>query len=114
MDIKIYKKNFDLTDPFRQYLQEKFKAIEKYQENIITFSVELARDQHHKKGEVFTVGVQVSLPQKQTIIIKETHQDARAAVDVVQDKLMRQLVKYKEKSQKIGRRFKSLKFWQKN
>jgi putative sigma-54 modulation protein len=117
MDIKIYKKNFDLNDPFRQYLQEKFKAVEKYKENILSFSVELARDQHHKKGEVFTVGAQVSLPQKQSIIIKETHQDAHAAVDAVQDKLIRQLVKHKDKNQglirKSAQNLKALKFWQK-
>ncbi|MBT4349169.1 ribosome-associated translation inhibitor RaiA [bacterium] len=118
MNIKIYKKNFDLTEPFRQYLQDKFKVVEKYQKNIISFVIELSRDQHHNKGEVFTVAVHVSLPNKQNIILKETSSDARAAVDDVQEKLIRQLVKYKEKNiskiRKNIRRFKSLKFWQKN
>ena len=117
MNIKIYKKNFDLTEPFRQYLQEKFKLIEKYKENIISFVIDLSRDQHHNKGEVFTIVVHVSLPNKQNIILKETNSDARIAVDSIQEKLIRQLTKYKEKnSSKIRkniRRFKSLKFWQK-
>jgi len=115
MEIKIYNKNFDLSDSFREYMMEKFGALEKYQENVLHFNVELTRDQHHKKGEVYTVDVIVTMPQKRSIRVKEKHSDARAAVDMAQDNIARQMVKVKEKRfskfRKHARYLKSLKFW---
>jgi len=115
MEIKIYNKNFDLTEPFREYLTDKFSSLEKYQENILHFNVELTRNQRHKKGEVYTVDVMVTLPEKKVIRVKEKHADPRAAVDAAQEKLSRQMVKVKEKRfsklRKHARYFKSLKFW---
>lgn len=118
MDIKIYNKNFDLTEAFQTYIQEKFDTLDKYQKDIISFSVDIKRDPHHRKGEIFTVEAHLFLPNKQEIIIKEAHQDARAAIDIVQDKIARQLVKQKNKTTSKLRKniniFKSLKFWNKN
>ncbi len=117
MYIKIHNKNFDLTKPFKEYLLDKFKAIEKYQRNILSFRVDLSRDQHHKKGEIYNIDLTVSLPNKQTIRLSEKHADARAAVDILQDKLSRQLLKTKDKKlskiKRGGAKLKSLKFWKK-
>ncbi|MBU1203141.1 ribosome-associated translation inhibitor RaiA [Patescibacteria group bacterium] len=118
MKIQIHNQNFDLTQAFQQYLEEKISALEKYQENIISFQVYLGRDTHHKKGEVYSVEVIASMPGQKNIIVKETDSDARRAVDIVQDKMARQIVKSKEKKvsrlRKTTRYFKSLKFWNKN
>ena len=107
-----------MTEPFREYLEEKFNTLDKYQEKILAFNVNLSRDQKHAKGEVFTIEVRVTLPQKQTLLVKESHIDARAAVDAAQDKLARQLVKYKDKNisrwRKSARKIKQLKFWRRN
>jgi len=115
MNIKIYNKNFDLTEPFRQYLEEKFNGLEKYKENILSFTVELSRDQRHQKGEVFNIEVHVNLPHKQTLLVKETNADPRAAVDLAQEKLTRQLIKFKNKNiskaKRESKNFKSFKFW---
>jgi ribosomal subunit interface protein len=117
MKIKIYNQNFDLTESFEYYLHEKFDALDKYQLDIIDFQVKLIRDQHHKKGEVYTVEAKVSLANTQPIFVKEQDSDARAAVDNVQEKLARLLVKSKDKKfaklRKNIRKFKSLKFWKK-
>lgn len=118
MQIQIYSKNFDLTDSFRQYLNEKFSGLDKYQEDISSFKVELIRDQRHNKGDVYTIDVHIQLPNKQAITIRETQSDARAAVDIAQDKVARQIVKIKDKQsskdRKQNRIIKSLKFWKKN
>jgi len=117
MKIQIYNQNFDLTDPFKEYLQTKFDSLDKYQTDILDFQVKLIRDQHHQKGEVYTVEAKLSIPNTETIFVKEEDSDARAAVDKVQEKLARILVKNKNK--KIGKlrknikKFKSLKFWKK-
>lgn len=115
MQIKINKQNFDLTEAFNQYLNEKFATLDKYEEDILDFQVALKRDQHHRKGEVYSIEVKIILPQKKSIIIKESDSDARRAVDIVQEKIARQLIKNKDKSISKLRRnvknFKSLKFW---
>jgi len=117
MKIQIYNQNFDLSDPFRQYLQEKFDGLEKYQANIIDFQVKLIRDQHHQKGEVYTIEAKMSLPNTDPIFVKEEASDARMAVDLAQEKLARLLVKNKNmkisRLRKSIRKFKSLKFWKK-
>lgn len=117
MNIKIYNKNFDLTEPFQQYIQEKFDALDKYQENISSFSLDIKRDPHHHKGEIFTAEVHIILPNKQEIRVAEIHQDARAVIDIIQDKIARAIVKQKNKNNsKLRKNIKilqSLKFWDK-
>ncbi len=117
MNIQISNKNFDLTQPFKQYLEEKLNNITKYNENITSCRVILSRDQHHNKGEVFTIEVNINIPRKSELIIKETQADARAAVDIIQDKIIRQLVKNKEKKKgKLRKKIeelKNLKVWNK-
>lgn len=117
MDIQIYKNNFDLTDPFKQYLEDKFKGLEKYANDITSFKVELNRNQKHRKGDVFTIEAHIQLPYQKTITVKETHIDARAAVDIAEEKLARQLLKVKDKHisnlKRRPRFLKSLRFWDK-
>jgi ribosomal subunit interface protein len=117
MKIQIYNQNFDLTDSFKIYLEDKFNSLEKYQADIIDFQVKLIRDQHHNKGEVYTVETKMFLPNKKSIFVKEIDSDARAAVDKAQEKLARLLVKNKDKRfgklRKNIKSFKSLKFWKK-
>ncbi len=106
-----------MSEPFRQYLQEKFNSLDKYQTNILDFQVKLIRDQHHQKGDVYIIEVKLSLPNTESIFIKEEASDARAAVDQAQEKLARLLVK--NKNRKLGKlrrnikKFQSLKFWKK-
>lgn len=118
MNLQIYKNNFDLTEPFEHYLREKFSNLDRFQSDITDFKVELFRDQHHNKGEVFSVEVHITMPQQRSITAKESNEDARAAVDLVQENLARQLKKMKEKNISLARRggriFKSIKFWGKN
>ena len=117
MNLQIHNHNFDLTESFQEYLQMRFDSLDKYQEKIIYCKVELSRDQKHQKGEVYTVEAHLGLPNKNTLTVRETHSDARAAVDLVQDKLARQLRKFKDKytskARKKNKYFKSLKFWSK-
>ena len=117
MKIQIYSQNFDLTEPFRQYLQARFDNLDKYQVNVLDFQVKLKRDQRHNKGDVYTVEVKLNLADKKSIFVKEEDSDARAAGDNVQEKLARLLVKNKDKRLSKLRRnikkFKSLKFWKK-
>lgn len=118
MDIKIYNKNFDLTQPLREYLLEKFGLLEKYQMDILGFHVELTRDQRHHKGEVYNLEVHIHLPDKKILTLKEVQDDAYAAIDILQTRIARQLVKHKAKNmskwKRASQRIKTFKFWHKN
>lgn len=115
MKIQIYNQNFDLTDSFKQYLQDRFDALDKYQTDILDCQIKLIRDQKHHKGEVYIIEAKLTITNSQPIFVKEEAADARAAVDNIQEKLARLIVKHKD--QRIGKlrksikRFKSLKFW---
>jgi|GEM_PF-1168287 len=117
MKIQIYHHNFDISPSLNQYIQERFDSLEKYNVDILDCQIKLIRDQHHQKGEVYTVEAKLSLANTQPLFIKEQASDPRATVDMVEDKLARLLVKSKNK--KIARlrnnikKFKSLKFWKK-
>ena len=118
MKIQIHNKNFDLTDPFKEYLEEKFQVLDKYQMDILGFHVGLSRDQKHHRGDVFNIEVRVSLPNKHNFLVQESHIDAHAAIDLLQTKIARQLVKHKSKGKSKKRKkaklMNSLKFWQKD
>lgn len=117
MKIQIYNHNFDISDSLNQYIEEQFASLEKYNLDILNFQVKLIRDQHHQKGEVYTVEVKVTLPNKEPIFVKDDAEDPRAAVDSVQEKLSRILVRTKnkriDKLRKSIKHFKKLKFWRK-
>lgn len=117
MKIQIYNHNFDISESLNHYIQDRFDSLDKYSLDIFDCQVKLIRDQHHQKGEVYTVEAKISLPNKEPIFVKEDASDPRAAVDNVQEKLSRILVKTKNK--RIGKfrkniqKFKKLKFWKK-
>ena len=115
MKIQIYNQNFDLTDSFKEYLQTRLDTLDKYQLNVLDCQIKLIRDQKHHKGEVYTIEAKLSLPNNEPIFAKEESSDARGAVDNLQEKLARLIVKNKD--QRIGKlrrnikKFKNLKFW---
>lgn len=118
MKIQIHHQNFELTEPFQKYLNQKFSTLNKYQANILNFQVNINRDAKHQSGDIFSLEVLVTMPNKVTLVARENHQDARAAVDLIQENIARQLVKYKDKRvsklRKNTKYFKSLKFWKKH
>lgn len=117
MKIQTYNQNFDISQALNDYLQERFDILDKYNLDIIDCQVKFIRDQHHQKGDVYTVEAKVSLPNQEPIFVKEQAEDPHAAVDIVQDKLSRLLVKTKNKKvdklRKSIKTFKKLKFWRK-
>ena len=107
--MQIFSKNVDITKPLQVYLHEKLGAVHKLSNDIISLRVDISRDTHHNKGDVFRVEVNLNIPKK-LIRVVENKPDVREAIDLVADKLSRQLrdVKGKKMGQirKLGRVFK--------
>ena len=97
MEYQVYSKNLLVTDSLEEYLSMKMAHIDKLSVEPIACRVDLSRDQHHRKGEVYRVEINMTVPRRLLRIV-EVHMDARAAIDVATDKLAAQLKKYKSKS----------------
>jgi putative sigma-54 modulation protein len=107
MQYQLYSKNVFITDSLREYLDEKLGHIDRLSIEPISFHVDISRDAHHRKGDIFRVECNINVPGKFLRIVKQ-HGDVRAAIDLATDRLLRQIKKYK--SQRLGseRKFRGL------
>jgi ribosomal subunit interface protein len=96
MPTNITGKNFDLTEAIQSYIDEKTAALTKVYDNIIQIDVELDKNLHHNKGDVFHVRMNVAVP-NELLHAEEVQPDLYAAIDICRDEIDRQLRKYKEK-----------------
>ncbi|MFC1651648.1 ribosome hibernation-promoting factor, HPF/YfiA family [Patescibacteria group bacterium] len=90
--------NLDLTEPMKEYIDEKIGILKRYfegQETVLEARVDVRVSTHHKSGDIFTVSVTFTVKGKD-FYAKERHDDFYGAVDIVQEELETQLVKYKD------------------
>lgn len=103
MEYQVYSKNLLVTDSLREYLDLKLAHIDRLSVETVACRVDLSRDAHHRKGDIFRVEINMNVPSKLLRIV-EQHSDARAAIDLAVDKLHRQLQKFKNKRIDLRRR----------
>lgn len=108
MNKQIFSKNTEITDPLRIYIDERLDRLEQMNSEIMAARVDISRDQHHHKGDIFRVEINLNLRGKLLRVV-ETRPDAREAIDLVSDKLARQLRDLKNKKlflRRLGNIFK--------
>jgi len=103
MNIVINGKHVELTEALTTYVREKFSKLSNYFEHIIEIDVTLSVEQAKNKEERQIVEVTI-WANGAVLRASEASFDMYAAVDLVLDKLERQLVKYKEKIKDVPRR----------
>lgn len=95
MRFNIHGKNIEVTDPIRGYIESKIGRIEKYFKNTDLEAVVNLRVRG--KEQI----VEVTIPASKMVLrAEEKHSDLYAAVDLVSDKLERQIRKNKTKARK--------------
>src|SRR5690606_35166180 len=87
-------RNLEVTDAMRQYAEDKLAKLDRFSDQIVDASVVMSYDNQENAGEPARVEVQVNLPNG-VIRAEERAQDTYAAVDLVVDKLERQLKRFK-------------------
>ena len=99
MQIKISARHGHLSDATQQFIQEKLSKLLRFFERItmIEVTVEL-------KDDLKLVEVLVNAEHKHDFVARESNTDILAAVDLVLEKLERQIRRYKEKIQDRRRR----------
>ena len=105
MKLTLKGTQLDITSALELYLRDKvIVPLEKRlkghpKAGTVIVDIELAREgRHHHKGEVFRAEATVSMPPRQRIRIVEKAEDIRAAIDLLEEALMRKLELVKGKT----------------
>ena len=97
----------EMTDAIREYTFEKMSSLEKYiakDDTSAKLTVELSRTtKHHIHGDVFQAEAQLHIRGKQTTL-RTTEDDLYKAIDLLKDKLTRELASHKDKERSVFRR----------
>ncbi|HEX7038536.1 MAG TPA: ribosome-associated translation inhibitor RaiA [Trueperaceae bacterium] len=91
---KLVGRNLEVTDAMRTYAEEKLAKLDRVSDQIVDASVVMSFDTKEDAANPATVEVQVNLPNG-IIRAEERAQDTYAAIDLVVDKLDRQLKRFK-------------------
>ena len=99
MNIDIIASEIDLTDPLREYINEKVGSLDKFlvRYGEVHAQVEVARaTKHHKHGDVYYAEVNLSFPGG-SLRATDTSEDIRTSIDKVRDILQREIGERKDK-----------------
>lgn len=91
MQVNISGQHLVVTDPLRDYVTEKLGRLERHFDKITNVQVILSVEKLQQKIEAT---MQIAGGE---VVANAEHQDMYAAIDLLTDKLDRQLIKYKEK-----------------
>lgn len=91
MQLSVKGRNLEVTDALRSYAEEKLRRLTKYFENIVTANLVLSLEKHRQIAEV-TLRVR-----DLTIRAEESTEDLYSSIDLVVEKLERQILRYKER-----------------
>ncbi len=102
MNLTISGHHLEVTPAIRSHVENKLNRMKRNFENVIDISVLLAVDNNSDKDKRQRAEIKMNISGK-TIHAESAAQDLYAAIDILMDKLDRQLVKYKTKSKEHGR-----------
>ncbi|MEM6252934.1 MAG: ribosome-associated translation inhibitor RaiA [Cyanobacteria bacterium P01_D01_bin.156] len=97
MKVVLQGKNIEITDSLRKYAHQKISKATHHFENLIT-EVDITLSVHHNTRTQGIKKAEVTTYAKGTVIrAMERHEDLYSSIDLVADKITRQLRKFKEK-----------------
>ncbi|MCC6740779.1 MAG: ribosome-associated translation inhibitor RaiA [Planctomycetia bacterium] len=92
MRVQIAVKHMDITEEMKDYAEERAEKLEHYFDRVNSMQVILNRD-----GELYSAEMICGGARGKQLVAQERHKDVFAAMDLVTDKMERQLTKLKEK-----------------
>jgi len=98
MNIQFHTKKAELPEPIKTKIEKRLEKLKKYKTSgqVLIIRVDIIRDQHHRKGDVFSVEARVEFPGK-ALRVLESGEDILSAFDIVYKKIERQARDLKEK-----------------
>ncbi|MCG1043420.1 ribosome-associated translation inhibitor RaiA [Mycetohabitans sp. B8] len=98
MNLKISGHHLDVTPALRDYVVAKLERVLRHFDQVIDGTVLLAVDNHKEKEKRQRVEVNLHLKGKD-IFVESANGDLYAAIDMLIDKLDRQVLRYKDRLQ---------------
>ena len=98
MNLKISGHHLELTPALREYVITKLDRVLRHFDQVIDGNVVLSVDNHREKDKRQKVEINLHLKGKD-IFIESCDADMYAAIDLMVDKLDRQVIKHKDKIQ---------------
>lgn len=98
MNLKISGHHVELTPALREYVQNKLERIKRHFDNVIDITVTLAIDANTEKDKRQRAEINLHMRGKDLHVESEA-QDMYAAIDLLMDKLDRQVLRHKDKIQ---------------
>ena len=96
MNLNIVGKQFELTEPIKEYVENAFETLGKYNLDLISGRCVISADEKQgKKG--FIVDFSLNLAHKDTIVVRQKDKDLYAAVDLIVDRASKVLRRYHDK-----------------
>lgn len=96
MNLSLVGRQFELTDPIKEYIASAVDSLKKYNLDIISTKVIVSADERNgKKG--FSVEFTIHLPNKNTVVIKQKDKDVYAAIDLAIDRAKKVLRRHHDK-----------------
>ncbi len=93
MKMNITGKNLNLSDTFKELLDEKFGILSRYLDSIQFIDVMVEKEANNDH----TIQLKVGIPKREPVVLKETDRSLHAAVDIIRDKAENVLTNIKEK-----------------
>ncbi len=91
MRITLTYRNVESSDALKEYVEQRLKKLKKYIDGPMDVNVVLSAEKFRKTAEVVMSGDGIRAA------AKEVQEDMRAAIDLVSDKIEKQLKRYREK-----------------
>mgnify|MGYP003334680054 FL=1 len=98
MNLKISGHHLELTPSLREYVQNKLERIKRHFDNVIDVTVILAVDDNTEKDKRQRAEINLHMRGKDLHVESEA-QDMYSAIDILMDKLDRQVLKHKDRIQ---------------
>lgn len=102
MNLTISGHHLEITPAIRSHVENKLNRMKRKFDNVIDISVLLAVDNNSDKDKRQRAEIKLNMSGK-TIHAESSAQDVYAAIDLLMDKLDRQVVEHKTKSKEHGR-----------
>ena len=93
MKVNLVGRHVDVSDDVREYIESKAAKLPRFYDRIHEIDVVLDHE-----SEQFTAGMIVRTDRKHTFVARETGPDTFVLIDLVVEKIERQLTKHKEKN----------------
>lgn len=102
MDLVIHGRNLEVSSRVRSYIERKMGRLDRYMPNIAEVRVDVGEERSNRMGNRMIAQVTVRDLRGTILRAEERTSDLFAAIDVVVDKLYRQIERYKGKRRRRG------------